>query len=150
MAVALRRKGLSTREVAVQVGCAPASVSRWDQAFEQDGPAGLDPKPQGGGHSRLTDSQRAALAEIVTKGAQAAGFPTELWTLRRIRQVVEREFGVRYHIGHLWRLLHDLGFSAQKPARKAREQDEAAVQSFRDREWRAIKKKPGARGEQLS
>lgn len=145
LAVALRRRGLSIREVAEQIGCAPASVSRWDQAFRRYGPAGLDPKPQGGSRPRLSNKQRRALVRIMKRGARAAGFPTELWTLRRVKHVIEREFNVTYHIGHVWRVLHDLGFSAQKPARRAREQDEEAVRNFREREWRAIKKKRGGR-----
>lgn len=141
MAVALYRKGLSVREVAEQVGCAPASVSRWNAAFEEKGPAGLASKPQAGSRSRLSEREHDRLVQILVKGARAAGFVTELWTLRRVQQVIEREFGTSYHVGHLWRVLRQLGFSAQKPARRAREQDEAAVSAFRERDWPSIKKK---------
>ena len=108
------------------------------------------PEASGGSRPRLSHKQRRALVEIVKKGAHAAGFPTELWTLRRVQQVIEWKFGVTYHIGHVWRVLHELGFSAQRPARRAREQDEEAVRNFRDREWPAIKKKRGGRTERSS
>jgi transposase len=141
MAVALYRQGLSTREVAEQIGCAPASVSRWNAAFERDGPGGLAAKPQSGGQSRLSKRELERLVRILLKGARAYGFSTELWTLRRVQHVIEQEYAISYHVGHLWRVLRELGFSAQKPARRAREQDEAAVQAFRERDWPAIKKK---------
>ena len=143
MAVALYRQGLSTRAVAEQIGCAPASVSRWNDAFERYGPDGLAAKPQSGSRPRLSRRQHERLVRILVKGACAAGFATELWTLRRVQQVIEREFATSYHVGHLWRVLPELGFCAQKPARRAREQDEAAVAAFRKREWPAIKKKRG-------
>jgi len=141
MAVTLYRRGLSVREVAEQVGCAPASVSRWNAAFERYGPEGLAAKPQSGGHARLARRQLDRLVRILLKGARAYGFSTELWTLRRVQHVIEQEFATSYHVGHIWRVLRELGFTAQKPARRAREQDEAAVQAFREREWPAIKKK---------
>lgn len=145
MAVALYRQGLSTREVAEQIGCAPASVSRWNDAFERYGPVGLAAKPQSGGRSRLSTRELERLVRILLKGARAYGFSTELWTLRRVQHVIEQEYATSYHVGHLWRVLRELGFSAQKPARRAREQDEAAVQAFRERDWPAIKKKPRKR-----
>lgn len=149
-AVALRKTGLSTRAVAKVIGCAPASVTRWEQEFDQGGPAGLNPKPQGGSRSKLSDQRREELSKILVKGAREAGFPTELWTLSRVKLVIEREFDVTYHIGHLWRVLRDLGFSAQKPAKRAREQDEAAVETFRVETWPAIKKKRAKNTEPLS
>jgi len=148
--VALRKTGLSTRAVANVIGCAPASVTRWEQDFDKDGPAGLDPKPQGGSRPKLSDKQREELKQTLIKGARAAGFPTELWTLSRVKKVVEKEFDVTYHIGHLWRVLRELGFSAQKPAKRAREQDETAVETFRAKAWPAVKKKRAKSTEPLS
>ena len=90
------------------------------------------------------------MKQTLIKGARAAGFPTELWTLSRVKKVVEKEFDVTYHIGHLWRVLRELGFSAQKPAKRAREQDETAVETFRAKAWPAVKKKRAKSTEPLS
>ena len=68
---------------------------------------------------------------ILLKGALAGGYPTELWTLGRVAQVIRREFHVRYHPGHLWRVLGKMGWSCQKPERLARERDEEAVRQWR-------------------
>ena len=142
LAVALRKKGLTTRQVAEQIGCVPSSVTRWTQAFTEKGPSGLDPLPQGGSRPKLTEAQRKTLVSLLTQGARKAGFSTELWTLPRIQQVILREFGVQYHVGHLSRVMHDLGFSPQKPERRAREQDEKAVEKFRIQTWARVKKMP--------
>jgi transposase len=76
----------------------------------------------------------------------AFGWPTELWTLSRVAKLIEKRFGVRYHISHVHRLLRELEFSPQKPTRRAREQDQEAVEVFRQGQWPAIKKKRDAKG----
>ena len=73
----------------------------------------LRAKPHPGRPSRLTDDQKQELEAILLKGAVAAGFPTDLWTLPRVAQVIEREFGVKYHPGHVWHILQDMGWSCQ-------------------------------------
>ncbi len=76
-----------------------------------------------------------------------AGYPTDLWTCPRIAQVIHRRFGIRYHVDYLPRLLTSLGFSCQKPERRAIERDEPAIARWMQRDWKRIKKKPadGAR-----
>ena len=73
------------------------------------------------------------------KGPEAFGFDTELWTLARIAAVIEQLTGVRYHPGHVWRLLRRLGWSPQRPARRATERDEAEIARWRAQEWPRIK-----------
>ncbi|MFN3421683.1 MAG: winged helix-turn-helix domain-containing protein, partial [Armatimonadota bacterium] len=82
-------------------------------------PQALRAKPHPGRPPRLTKPQRERLVQILLDGPRAAGFATDLWTLARVAQVIEREFGVRYHPGHVWYILRDLGWSPQKPARRA-------------------------------
>ncbi len=77
------------------------------------------------------------------QGAQAAGYPTDLWTCPRVAEQIERRFGVRYHVDHVGRLLHELGWSPQKPARRALERDEDAIRRWVRHEWPRVKKKPG-------
>ena len=90
----------------------------------------------------MTARELRRLRTILIRGPQAWGYPNELWTLARVADVIERRFEVRYHISHVHRLLGQLGFSAQKPARLARERNDIAVEDFRKRRWRAIKKSP--------
>ncbi|RMD67038.1 IS630 family transposase [Candidatus Parcubacteria bacterium] len=138
----LLQEGKGVREVARLVGASPSSVSRWKQILEREGMAGLKARPHPGKPPKLSPQQRQALVGILQKGAQAAGFATDLWTLARVAQVIERHFGVRYHPGHVWRILRGMGWSPQKPERRARERDEEAIRQWREEEWPQVKKTP--------
>jgi transposase len=138
----LLQEGKGVREVSRLVGAAPSSVSRWKQELEQGGMEALQAKPHAGRSPRLSAHQKQELEGILLKGARAAGFLTDLWTLARVTQVIEREFGVKYHPGHVWRILRGMGWSAQKPERRARERDEEAIARWREEGWAQVKKKP--------
>ncbi len=84
----------------------------------------LKAKPHPGRPPKLSEQQKQELAAILRQGAIAAGFPTDLWTLKRVAAVIERHFGVKYHPSHVWRVVGSTGWSAQKPERRARERDE--------------------------
>jgi hypothetical protein len=83
------------------------------------------------------------------EGPNAHGYATDLWTLPRIRDVIERVSGVRYHEGHVWRVMRQLGWSLQKPTTRARERDEEAIRRWVRERWPQLKKTPHA-GEQRS
>lgn len=141
-AVALRKQGFSVREVANVIGCAPSAVVQWERDFDEGGAAGLDSKPsKSGSKSRMTDKQRERLREILIEGARSQGWQNDLWTLARVAAVIGQQFGVRYHISHVHRLLHQMGFSCQKPEYRAREQSPEDIENFRKKRWPAIKKK---------
>ncbi len=77
---------------------------------------------------------------ILLRGAGEAGYMTDLWTCPRIVQVIEKAFGVRYHVDHIGRILHSLGWSPQKPQRRAVERDEAVIQTWAKVDWPRVKK----------
>jgi transposase len=135
-------QGRGVREVARLVDAAASSVSRWKQQVDQGGLEALRAKPHPGRRPRLTFQDKRQLEQILLKGAAVAGFPTDLWTLDRVTEVIEREFAVTYHPGHVWRILTDMGWSCQKPERRARERDEAAIARWRQEEWPRVEKKP--------
>jgi transposase len=140
VAVEFLGKGMTMADVALVLGVSLSSVKRWKKAHRQGGDEALLPKPQLGPESKLDASQRERLQELLLAGPLAAGFSTELWTCRRVAEVVRREFGVDYHPDHLGRILHDLGFSPQKPQRRASERNEAAIARWRSHDWPRIKK----------
>ena len=133
-------EGKSGREVARLVGVASGSVSRWLRMLEQKGDEGLDSKPHPGSKPRLSQQEHARLAELLLKGPRAHGCSTDLWTLARVAEVIEEHFDVRYHPCHVWKVLGRMGWSAQKPERRAREQNEAEVARWREVEWPRIKR----------
>jgi transposase len=140
-AIALLKEGHTHAEVAKRVGASTGSVQRWKDAWKKGGDDSLRPTVHPGPTPKLTPAQRDRLVAILLKGAQARGYPTELWTLGRVAQVVRKEFHVRYHPGHLWRVLGKMGWSCQKPERLARERDEEAVRQWRLEKWPDIKKR---------
>jgi transposase len=116
-------------------------VKRWKRTWKAEGVEGLAAKPHPGPAPKLSEQQRQELVEILLAGPVAAGFRTNLWTCKRVAQVVRKRFKVSYHRDHVRRILHDLGFSPQKPRRVAREQDAGAVDRWRRQDWSRIKKK---------
>ena len=141
-AMAFLRTGKPYREVARLVQASLSSVVRWYQAYRRDGRNGLRARPTPGRPPRLTPRQTERLRRLLLRGARAAGHTTELWTLQRIGTLIETEFGVRYSPACVWMLLrHGLGWSWQKPERRARQRDEAAIDQWKTRTWPHIKKR---------
>jgi hypothetical protein len=88
----------------------------------------------------LSAADKRKLAKLLLKGAVANGFPTELWTLARVGQLIAREFGPQYSTVHVMRLLRELGFSCQKPEKRAIQRNEQAIAEWRTKRWPALKK----------
>ena len=141
-AMELLDAGLSLNEVARRVGANPSSVMRWRDARERDPKQGLKSKPASGRPPKLSPSQKKCLTKLLLKGAMASGYRTELWTTARIAEIISRNFGVNYHRDHVGRLLASLGFSYQKPERRALERDDEAIKEWKRKEWPRVKKTP--------
>jgi transposase len=139
-AAVLFEEGLSQSEVARRVGATTASACRWHKAWKRRGAAGLRLLGRLGRRPELTDLQCARLSAAMLEGALAHGFSTDLWTLPRIAELIERRFGVHYHPGHVWRVMRRLGWSLQQPTTRARERDEKAIAAWRRKEWPKLKK----------
>lgn len=135
--------GLAQAEVARRLGVSPATVCRWNGRRQQGGHAWRR-RPLGR-PVKVTAGHRARLERVLKQGAQAHGFLTDLWTLPRIAAVLEREAGVRVHPGHLWRVLGAMGWSVQRPEKRALQRDEKAIARWRRHTWPALKKSPAGR-----
>ena len=144
-AVALLAEGQGVCEVARLLGVTSGAVSHWKLAYQERGDAGLRSKRHPGAKRRLETPDRRKLPKLLLRGARAHGFSTDLWTLGRVAKVIEREFGIEYHPAHVWKILRGLGWSAQKPERRARERDEQTVAGWRRSKWPHIKKGPRKR-----
>jgi putative transposase len=140
-ATLLRQGQLSQAEVARHLGVSRASVCRWAATLAQEGLRGLAARPNLGPPPRLDEQAWTRLGRLLDRGALAAGFATERWTLGRIAVLIEREFGVRYHPRYLERPLKAHGFSVQRPATRARERDELVIAVWPKRDWVALKKR---------
>ena len=140
-AIALIEKGERPSDVARRLGVRDRSVYRWREIHRRHGIKGLIATPNTGRPPRLTASQKKQLEKCLLKGAQVNGFSTPLWTCPRIRSVIKKRFKIDYHVDHVWRLLQSLGWSPQKPERRARERDERAIRRWVKIDWPHLKKK---------
>jgi transposase len=140
-ALTLLDDGLSLNEVGRRIGCNPSSVMRWRDARRQGGIGALQVRFSPGRPLKLAASQRKRLVRLLLKGPVAQGYRTNLWTTARIAETVEREFSVRYHPDHIGRLMHSLGWTPQKPERRALERDEEEIERWKQEEWPRIKKR---------
>ena len=98
-------------------------------------------KPIPGRPPRLSLAQKKKLVQVLLDGPLAAGFKTDLWTLNRMVKVIKRLFGIVYHPSHVWKILIGLGWSCQKPERRATQRDEKAIAHWKRYIWPKIKKK---------
>ncbi|MBI3733495.1 MAG: IS630 family transposase [Chloroflexi bacterium] len=139
-AIELLAAGQTPSAVARALSASPSSVLRWRETYQQQGLPGLQAKAIPGRPPALLPAQRERLVAALLRGPRAAGFHTELWTLKRIAHLIRRLFGLRYHPGHVWKILRQLGWSCQKPERRARQRDEAAIAHWKRYVWPQIKK----------
>lgn len=144
-AMALLDQGWSQAEIARQFGVTQGAVSHWKKAYRRDGPEGLKASRHPGPQPKLTDKQCGRLAKMLLQGARAHGYPTELWTLKRVAALIQKHFGVTYDPSGVWHVLRRMSWSCQKPERRARERDEAAIERWRKKDWPRIKKSPKKR-----
>lgn len=129
-------------EAARRVKVHDRTVRKWLAAYKDAGADGLKVKVSTGRKTKLDAAELKRLREILVKGAMRAGFSNELWTSKRVLQVIKSHFGVKYHHNHLPKLLRNLGFSPQRPQREAIEKDRKQIQHWIDHDWKRIKKKP--------
>ncbi len=143
-AAKLLDRGLSQAEVARRVKVSRESVRRWANRIAANGPSGgLKKAGRAGRIARLGPAELEKLEQILIAGPEKSGFPNSLWTLDRIAEVVQKQFGVKYHAGHIWWILcRKMGWSCQRPVGRARERNEAAIADWQDNIWPALKKKP--------
>jgi transposase len=147
----LKQKGWSQRQIAEALGVSEGAVSQWMQRAREAGPDALRHRSPPGASRRLSAEQLARLPELLRQGPITYGFRGDLWTRSRIAAVIRLEFGVTYHPGHVSRLCRVLRWSPQKPARRARQRDEAAIAHWREETWPALKRgrKPSSKRSSL-
>ena len=149
-ALKLLERGLNQSEVARRVKVARQTVSRWVQQHREHGGRGLVQAGRAGRKPRLSPEQKQRLIQLLVQGPQALGYETPLWSCPRVAALVEEEFGVSYHQGHIWKLLVSLGWSCQRPAGRAMQRNEEQIRAWKKQRWPAIKKKPARKGARSS
>ena len=114
-AIRLWERGHNQSEIARQLRVVRQSVARWVQQYRVQGKSGLKQAGRAGRKPRLSEQQRQRLEKLLLRGPERLGYETPLWTCPRVAHLIEQEFGVRYHEGHVWKILVSLDWSPQPP-----------------------------------
>lgn len=131
--------------IARQLKVSRQSVGRWYREWKSGGIRALNGAGRAGRKPRLEPRSLQKVEQVLRQGARANGFDTDLWTLPRVALVIERVTGVRYHPGHVWKILGAMEWTLQRPAKQARERDPKKVELWLNERWPAVKKRLGGR-----
>lgn len=149
-AVELLGQGFNQSEVARRVKVCSQTVSRWARQVSAEGEQALRKAGRAGRRPLLSAADQQRLVALLKQGPERLGYQTPLWTCWRVAHVIEEEFGIRYHAGHVWKILRQLNWSVQRPAGRALERDEAAIQEWKTKRWPTLKKKRIKKGARSS
>jgi len=145
LAASMFEQCLNTNQIVAILEVDDQSVRRWRRIYRASGREGLLSKRHPGRKPRLDSGQRQKLVQLLLQTPAQCGLEKYLWTTQLISDLIQREFGVGYHHDHVGVILHEMGFTHQKPARRARERDEVRIAQWRTEFWPALLKKvPGA------
>ena len=145
-AIEMIKAGKRPTEVARLLDVSFRSICLWRRAVEVGGEAALKSRGKPGPSPQITDDQRSVLKNALVAGAISAGYDNQLWTLKRVQAYIRKTSGIKLSIPTIFYLLRNMGFSSQKPQKRARERDPQKVQEWKDQKWPAIREKAEAEG----
>lgn len=146
----LEKNELNQSEIALRLKVCRQTVSRWADEYHSGGKQALKKAGRAGRKPELSKADLERLGALLQKGPEALGYETPLWTCWRVGHLIENAFDVKYHRGHVWKVLDGLGWSCQRPTGRARERNEEAIRQWKRVRWPAIKKKPKQKAERSS
>jgi transposase len=138
----LKQAGWKQKDIAVALGVTEGAVSQWIKRGREGGEEALEAHPAKGATPRLTLVQQEQIPNILARGAPAYGFRGAVWNSRRLAVAIKRECGVSYHPDHCGYLVRKMGYSMQKPTRRATQRNEEAIEHWKRQRWPQLKKKP--------
>ena len=148
-ALKLLQEGHNQSEVARRIKVCSQTVSRWATTVSVQGEKALSAAGRAGRKPLLDDQQRQQLIARLLEGPERLGYETPLWTCNRVAHLIQEEFGIRYHSGHVWKLLRQLNWSPQRPAGRALERNEETIE-LETQDLAEHKKKPQKKGARSS
>ena len=137
---------LNNSEIGRRLKVCNQTVSRWRKQYMAGGKSALQKPGRAGRKPLLNSDDQQRLVKLLKQGPEQLGYETPLWTCWRVAHLIQQEFGVSYHSGHVWKLLRQLNWSVQWPVGRALERDEDAIRQWKKQRWPALKKKPRKKG----
>ncbi len=138
----MHKQGYKQQAIAEALGLSQGGVSYIIKRAQEGGEEALQKKKAPGAKPRLNPEQKEELLAKLEQGSEAFGFEGDVWTTKRIAQMIHEEFGVSYHHDYIGPLLRSLGWSFQKPVVRATQRDEEAITTWREERWPELKKSP--------
>jgi len=136
----LKQEGWKQIDIAKSLKVTKSSVSQWIKRGREGGVEALKTPPPRQYKHKLSDEQIRQLIEDLKKGAEAFGYKGNIWTGKRISELIMREFGIFYHWHSMARLMRQIGWSSQKPIQRANQRNEEAIKEWANDKWKEIKK----------
>jgi transposase len=149
-AIVLNMEGKTAPEIADILKVHRSKVSIWLRNWEQNGMEGILEGHRPGRPPAMSDGQRQELADILDSGPVAYGFTSGVWTSPMVARVIREEFSMTYNPAHVSRILHDIGFSVQRPKKTLAKADKVIQSRWVRYKYPSIKKKPGAKKRRFS
>ena len=143
LAVQRVAEGWKQKDVAAFLGVTERAVNGWVAAHRKAGDEGLKAKPHPGAKTKLLKRQEAAVLTWLAKSPQAFGYQTDLWSTRRLAEVIEKRYGIRFNSNYLAEWLTKRGYAPQNPESRAVERNNVAIGRWVTEEWPQIKKRRG-------
>lgn len=140
-AVELYEQGWRPVRIAEALGVTRGAVSQWLKRYREKGIEALQYKKIAKKPARLSQPQKAMLVVMLSQGAENFGYVGQIWTQARVAELIERKFGINYHVNHVGKILKACGWTYQKPMSRASQRNEEAVKQWCTEQWPEIKKK---------
>ncbi len=149
MCMRMLDNGMTQQEVASIANISQGSISLWRKSFSKKGDNGLQRKNIPGRPMKISGNQLRKIIFLLAKGPESFGYQNNLWTLKRISKMIEQELGVKYHVGHVWKILRKLGLTHQKPEKRAVERDEKQIKEWKNEHWPKLSSKARREGKTI-
>lgn len=141
-------RGHSRAEVARKTGVSFESANRWYKAWQNGGTSALKKAGRAGRKPTLDSFALLRIQERLERGPESLGYVTQIWTTKRVAELIEQECGKKFHPGHVWKILRQMGWSCQRPTGRAVERDEQKIQKWKRYRWPRLKKKRSNKAKQ--
>jgi transposase len=127
--------GHAVPEIAEMLGVSERAVDGWQASYRRHGLAGVKAQPPPPRPTKLTPTQARQVLTWFRKSPKSFGFATDLWTGRRVTEVIRRKWGIDFNWRYFLGWLKRRGITPQKPQRQAREADPVAIKRWRTHDW---------------